>query len=294
MPFRPIEKFADVNPVNANGTASASLTAAGVYHTVLLRCLDSAGAEISVANMKEDIKKVRITINGVNHYEPDGDLLFDLQELYYAKDGASPVDGIVPIQLSPHHLENVDVVDNMGYGMAGVTAFQLEVEFGPDVGTAGHTSQVQVYTERPGADRPLGTHRRLISYERSFASAGVQEVNNLPIEPDTEGVVTNALHIQHDGTAARINNVEVKINNQVVMNVKPSVVKMLMERAGRKWMDDANANSLFSIPFDLIPGGAGYLSHVGVFDLRLNIEWSAAPSSFTIYRESTHGVGSGN
>lgn len=291
--FKPLEKFADINPITANGIATADLPVAGVYHAIYLRCIAPDGSAVSVANMKADIERIRLTLDGVNYFEPNSDAIFDLFTYYYNKRGASVQAGIFPILLTPSYFENDVEAAPFGYGMADINTLQLEIEFGSAVNTAAHIAQVQVFVERTNQNRPLGTHRRLIRLERAFSSSGVQEVTDISFARG-EGTVTTAMHIQHDGSAAVINNVEVLVNNQVVVNAKPNVMQVMSELAGRKWMADTNTKSLFSIPFNLSNNGRGYLTHVGIEDLRLKIDWSAAPGSYTILHESIHNVGKPN
>lgn len=293
MAFHLNEKFADLSPVAANGTATAELPNGGTYHTFYLQCLDG-GANVSVANIKADITNVRLTLNGVNYVEASAALLFDLYEQHYSSKGATLPAGVLPIILSPLALMDANAQETFGYGMGENPVMQLEITFGSAIGTAGHVDQVQVFTGRVAESRPLGVHQRLTKFEQSFASTGTQEISDIP-KAGGDKAATTAFHIVYDGSMATIDDVEVIANNQTVMKLTPAVAQTLLEKAGRKFMVAGAADDVFTIPFDLFNNTAGYLPHKGLNDLRLKVVWSgAAPGSYKIYRTSVWGIGEKN
>lgn len=292
MGFRPIEKWADLNPVTANGKATADLPPAGTYYAIYLECLDG-GVPVSAANIAADIQNVKVTLDGRTVYEISGVGIQKLYEHHYAhNNSAAPIAGCLPLLFAPDFLSRNMDSEVIAWGMADQGVIQVEVDFGALVNTAGHIDQVAVYTERTQANRPLGTHRQVLRFERSFASAGDQEIVDLPVEKGD--VVTAAFHILYDGSAAVINQFEVIANNNIVMNLSPTIAQQQLEKRDRKFMVAAAANDLFSVPFDLSGDLNGFLPHVGLNDLRLRVNWSAAPGAYTIIRESYHGVGKKN
>lgn len=294
MAFHLLEKFADVSPVAASGQATADLPQAGTYHAFFLHCLDG-GAAVSKANIIDNLTNIKLTLDGVNVLTGDAAFFFDLYEQHYAKRDITIPAGCLPIMLSPQYLDNADEAQVLGYGMADAGVMQLELTFSSNVGTVGHTDQIQVFAERVAETRPLGVHKRILKFERSFASTGEQEITDLPIEPANAKIATLAYHIQYAGQTATISNIEVIANNQVVMQGPPLIFQTMLEKAGRKYMVTGAADDLMTIPFDLFNNLKGYLPHKDLNDFRLKITWAtAAPSAYTIYRESIHGIGDAN
>ena len=166
--------------------------------------------------------------------------------------------------------------------MTGVTVFQMELTFSANVTTATHTDAIAVYIERTQPSQPLGIHRRLLRIERNFAGSGDQEIDDIPFTP---GELTAGLNFLYDGSAAVINTVELLLNNTAVQTYEPLIQRAILEKKERKHMVTAAANSLFQIPFDLSGDGSGYLDHAALEDLRIRVNWSAAPGSYTILRE---------
>ena len=286
--FRNWEKFADIASVTASGTGTADLPVAGCYYALWFRCLDG-GAAVSVANIKQNITNLKLALDGVTVMEADAHLLFDLYEQQFAWGGAAQRAGMLPVILAPDWLTRHLEADALAWGMKGIKSFQVEFTFSSLVGTAGHIDQIQCFAERIALDRPLGTHRRLLRYARSFASSGVQELTELPTEGGA-GVVTTGYHFQYDGAAAVINNVEMLVNNQVVLNIPPLVAQHRLEKAARLWQVSAAAKDLFSLPFDVTNDLLGYVPHSGLNDLRFRLDWSAAPNAYSVYRESYHNM----
>lgn len=289
MGFRAFEKFANVQSVVASGIATALLPVAGTYYGLMLHCVDGAGAAVSVANIISDITNVKVTLDGVTVLEASASFLFKLYDQQYAKDGAAQRAGMLPVIFSPDYLERTMDADIVAWGMKDIQAFQVELTLGAGIATANHISAIAVYAERIAETRPLGVHRRLLKFARSFASAGVQEVTDLPFEGGSN-VVTTAWHAQYAGAAAVVNDFEVLVNNQLVIKHVPLAAQFRLEKSGRKWMVAGATDDIFSVPFDLTGDTAGYLPHKNVNDLRFRITWSAAPNAYVLYRESYHGL----
>ncbi len=288
MGFRPLEKFASLQGVAASAKATADLPAAGTYYAILLHCLDG-GAAVTIANIAADIANVRLTLDGVVVFEASGKAIQTLYDSHFARDGAAPRNGILPIVLAPDYLVNARDAEMIAYGMGGIGVLQLEVDLGASVGTAGHVDQVDVYVQRIPVTQPLGIHRRLLRFQRNFGSGGVQEITDLPFEGGA-GVATAAWALQYDGSAAVVNSVQVLANNQLVMDLVPDVAKAMLEKAGRKYMVAGAADDMFIVPFDLSNDLAGFLSHKDLNDFRMRVNWSAAPNAYALYRMSYHGI----
>ena len=296
MPFRPWEQYADVASVAASGIGTLDLPTAGTYYAIYLNCLDG-GAAVSVANIKDNITNVKISLDGVNVIEADADFLYDLADQQYSHNNVyAPQAGVLPIFLAPDFLTNRVQGSALGYGMAGINSFQIELTFSANVTGAGHTDQIKVFVERSPITRPLGEYRRITKLQRSFASTGQQEITDLPREGGSD-VATTAWHVQFDGSAtADLTHFEALLNSQsVIANLPKAIHQARLAKAGRKWMVGAAAKDLFSVPFDLSNDLQGYMSHADVNDLRFRLTWAtAAPGSYSLYRESIHNIGQRN
>ena len=296
MPFRPWEQYSDVASVAASGIGTMDLPVAGTYYSLALQCLDG-GAAVSVANIKDNITNVKLSLDGVNVLEADAHFLYDLADQQYSHNNVfTPQAGILPIFLTPDHLTNRVQGSALGWGMQGINSFQAELTFSANVGAVGHTDQVKVFVERSPITRPLGEYRRITKLARSFASTGQQEITDLPREGGSR-VATTAWHVQFDGSGgATLDNFEVLLNSQsVIANLPAAVHQHRAAKAGRKWLVSAAAKDLFSVPFDDSNDLNGYMSHGDVDDLRFRLTWgTAAPGAYSLYRESYHNIGMSN
>ena len=290
--FRPVERYADIASVAASGIGTADLPVAGTYYAIWLHCLDG-GAPVSVANIIADILNVKLTLDGTTMYEANAAAIYDLWVQKYGKWGAAADPGMLPIVLCPDYFDLSREAAYLAWGMQNIKSFQLELTFGASVGTASHIDQVRVFVERSPVNVPLGEHYRLLKFARNFPSSGIQEVTELPTEGGA-GVATLAWHWQYDGSAAVINNVEAIVNNQVVFNAPPLVMKTEMIKSGWQQMVSGAANDLFTVPFSLSNDPLGFLPHASLNDLRFRLDWSAAPNAHTLFRESMHGIGNAN
>lgn len=291
--FRPLEKFANIASVVASGIGTADIPVAGTYYAMYLRCLD-AGAAVTVANIIAGIQRVKLSLDGTTMYELNPAAIFDLWEQKYAKYGAAPTNGMLPIILCPDYFDLSREADMLAWGMANIKSFQVELQFTASIGGAGQIDTIEVYVERTPVNSPLGEHYRALTYVRNFPSTGLQEVTELPIEGGG-GVTTIAWHVQHAGATAVLSNVETLVNNQVVHNVPPLVMQTHLMKAGWKWMISGAADDLFTIPFAESNDPRGGLPHDKLNDLRFRLNWTgAAPNTHNLIRESMHGLGNSN
>lgn len=289
---RRILRLADVTPVAANGRATFDLPRDGMYHQLFLRCVDSAGALVPVANILADIGEITIRHDGTNVMQLNSELLYKFYEYYYDRYNVSRVDGILPIIFASEHFTDQQPADRTSIGLTNTVA-QIEINFGAAIGTAGHISNVQVYRDTRALSGPRGTYRKIVRYDRNHTSGGQFEIDDIPhLNNPTTGTIAH--HIVHDGTAARINRLELIVNSTVIMDYTPEIMQFCVEQAGRKWMDGAVTQSIFTLPFDLSNDPTAFLVHAGIADLRMRVEWSAAPGQFQIYHETYEQIGQAN
>ncbi|MEO0809646.1 MAG: hypothetical protein AAFW82_03210 [Pseudomonadota bacterium] len=288
---RYIQRLADVTPVAANGRATFDIPRDGMYHTLFLECVDSTGAPVPVANILQDIGEITVKHDGTNVMQINSELIYKLYEYYYSRYNVTRIDGLLPLLFANEYFTDQAPADRTSVGFINTAAPQVEIEFGATVGTAGHTSNVRVRRDVRNISAGRGTYRKLLRYSRNQTSGGQYEIDDIP-HVSSPNVGTIAHHIVYDGTAARINRVELLVNQTVILDVTPQIMKFIIEQAGRKWQDDAVANSIFTLPYDLSNDPTGYLVHGGITDLRIRVDWTAAPGQFDVYAETYDGIGS--
>ena len=291
MPFRKVEKLANIGGTIApSAVLTSELPKAGTYMGLLLSCLDG-GVDETVAQIIVEMTNIRVSVNGVDIVDASSATLFSLYSYYHGGRNASELAGLLPIRFARDHLPNAQA-EVFGLGMRGVNSFTLEVTMG---GTVDDVDQIQIRSEKRDIDQPVGQHVRLEKFPRSFASTGVQEVTDIPIEANAG---TLAFHIEFDGsgsTATTLTEVIVIANGTEVLKLPETTAQYLAEKAGREWQLDTTANALFSVDFSLFDDLSGFLSHDGLTDLRLQLKWGgAAPDTFTVIREGVFGLGQAN
>lgn len=289
--FKNVKKLPDFTGIAASALATANVPESGEYFDNLLRCLDSTGAEVSVANMKADITNLRAMINGETIIDASAEVLLMLQNYYYAAQNAAGdvnAAGQLPLMYSRGFYSTEQEGNVFGLGMANVDSFSLEVTCGASVATAGHISKIENRGVRTETSVNIGQHVRLQKFPQNFGSTGEEEVTDLPTEPN---VGTLAYHIFYDDSTTDLEEVTLIVNSSELIKVTKQDVITMQEKSGRTPQFDAAGNSIFSIDFALSNDLTGYLDHRGIQDLRIRTKWgTAAPGNYTIYREGVFGL----
>lgn len=291
MSFKNVKKLPDFTGIAANALATANIPASGIYYNLLCNVQDSAGAAISVANMKADITNLQALINGETIIDASAELLLMLQNYYYGRNAASGdvnTAGQLPLSFAREFYSSTIESDVFGLGMNDVDSFTLEYDCGASVATAAHMSKSEVRGQRAEINANLGQHVRLQKFPQSFASTGEEEITDLPREPNV-GVL--AYHIFYDDSTTDLDAVTVIRNSSELIKVTKEDNNTLAEKSGRTPQFDAAGNSVFTIDFALSNDLTGFFDMKGVQDLRLKLDWStAAPGNYTVYREAVFGL----
>lgn len=293
---RNIKTMADVTPVRANTRATYDIPRDGAYHQILMYCVDATGAPVSPENIIAGIGEIVLRHNGDDIMQLDAELAYKWYEMYYDRFNVSRVPGVLPLIFACEHWIDQPPADRTAHGLANISAPQFEINFKAAIGGAGQISNVRMYRDnRAVGAAQRGVHRRLKRYNRNQTSIGTFEIDELPIvNSPTTGTIAH--HIVYDGSGgAVIERVELVVNQNVIVDVNPQIMRFLMEQAGRKWQDDASARSIFTIPYDLGNDQFSYLVHSGIAELRLRVRFAgAAPNLFEVYVESYEDIGSEN
>jgi len=291
MAFKNVKKLPDFTGVAADALATADVPEQGEYFSNMLRCLDSSGAEVSVANMKADITNLRGLINGETIIDASAEFLLKLQNYYYAAQSASGdvnAVGQLPLNYARNFYKSSIEGDVFGLGMGDIDSFNLEVNCGAAAATATHISKIENRGERSEMSSGIGQHVRVQKFPQNFGSTGEQEITDLPREPNV-GVL--AYHISYDDATTDLDEVTLIINSSELIKVTKQDIITLQEKSGRTPQFDAGGNSIFTLDFALSNDLTGYLDMSGVADLRIRTKWSnAAPANYTIYREAVFGL----
>lgn len=291
MAFKNIKKLPDFTGIAANALATADVPEQGEYFDNILRCLDSGGAEVSVANMKADITNLRALINGETIIDASAEVLLKLQNYYYAANNAAGdvnAVGQLPLMYARNFYKSSLEGDVFGLGMGDIDSFNLEINCGAAAATANHISKIENRGVRSEISAPIGQHVRLQKFPQNFSTTGEQEITDLPREPNV-GVL--AYHIFYDDATTELLDVTLIINSSELIKVTKQDIITLQEKSGRTPQFDAAGNSIFTLDFALSNDLTGYLDMRGVADLRIRTNWgTAAPANYTVYREAVFGL----
>jgi len=166
-------------------------------------------------------------------------------------------------------------------GMLDVSHYLLQVKFNDVVLLC---DKVTVAPEvDKGPDRPLGEHIRFEKWERTYATATVEHVTELPFgEPNTAML---GYHIYD--TVGVCDDVEVRFDGGIVHD--PLTIEqnhLLLHRAKR-----TQQTNYFHVDFNRYGGALP----VGVAkSFRQKFNWSTAPDSYVVYTEMIHNLGAKN
>ena len=291
MAFKNIKKLPDATGIAASALATSVVPSQGIYYDLLIGVLDSAGAAVSVANMKADITNLRALIDGETIIDAPAEVLLMLQNYYYAKASATGdqnTAGQLPLFFARDFYSSQIEADVFGLGQGNVDSFTLELTCGASVATAAHMSKAEVRGHRTEVSAPLGQHVRLQKFPQNFGSTGEEEITDLPREPNV-GVL--AYHIFYDDSTTDLLDVTVIRNSSELIKVRKEDNNTIQEKAGRTPQYNAAGNSIFTIDFALSNDLSGYFDMKGVEDLRLKLNWAtAAPANYTVYREAVFGL----
>jgi hypothetical protein len=288
MAFKNVQKLPNFTGISPTALSTSVVPSSGIYFDLLLRVLASDGSAVSVANMKSDVKLLRALIDGQTIVEAPAELLLMLQNYYYGKDSATGdlnSDGQLPLFFSRDYLRQADQAAAFALGTRGIDQFTLEIECGADVNTAAHTSKIEVRGNKiSNEDAAVGAHVRLQRFPQNFASTGLDEITDLPKEPN---VATVAYHIFYDDSTTDLLDVKMIANASDQITLDEASNNTILEKAGRTVQKNASGNSIFTIEFGQYNTAGSNFNQAGIQDLRLQLNWAtAAPGNYTIYREA--------
>jgi hypothetical protein len=242
MPYiNPGQTRADLPPFDvppaAGGRSTLRIPVGPTYDTIFL-LLEDAGGGRTAAEIAADIDRLRLSVGTRVKWDLTGAEVCYLMAFYGAAvhiGGASPISvgnsGLLPLFLaqpwrqpvSPNPGEaNFSNVDGPSYGTLGESSFTLEITWAAGSGCTVATAWAAT---RPGT--PLGTHITLLPLARNLAGAGVDIINDFPIDGNA-----NAYTAMHVGDA-NLTNAELLINRTRFMDRPAALLDLENGLAGR-------------------------------------------------------------
>jgi hypothetical protein len=276
--YTQIIKQANVTGVTASSVATARIPTTGTHYALYLMPKSSAGAAVSVANMKTAIGNIVIRINGDQIMEATATFFLDLQKYYGDAVGAGNVAGVIPIYFAPQTLPTFAERGIFAIGTSNVNSFTVDM----NILSTANMATIDVFSEVTPEVRVVGQHIRIKKFPQTFSTTGEQEITTLPLEGATVGY--KALHIEAGSGA--FEDVTVKVANYAIFDqVETELNQVLLERSERN-----PQSGYYHVAFDKNNDLSAFLPMKGVQDFRQIIDWSTAPSNYNVYAEQIHGL----
>jgi len=173
------------NGVAAGQTATLDVPRTGTYHGLKLYYTESGSASIAEADIEGGINEIRLKVNGTTQRTMTPAQLFDLNR-YVGKAFAAST---LPIYFSEPWMRTAEGEDVLGWGMADVATFQIEVDILAAATSPGLTAKA---IWEP-VTRNMGTIEKWKRFTYSPAAAGTSNLSTLP-KTDTY----RAVHFFHE------------------------------------------------------------------------------------------------
>ena len=228
----------------------------------------NSGAAATTANIKSSVGKIALNINGEQVINTTATRLFD----FYSMLGNE-----VQQSSRPANVINLNVgrllfllpenEDYFAWGCSNINTIQVQVYCN---GTVTGVTDCNLITERRPIQSQLGAYVKLISYPQSMSAAGISTVDTLP--RDSNEAYLAVLASQETGGA--IASGECVVNGvNIYDNISAAVNAMIVSER-----DYAPVSGYFNYLF-ADRSRRGFLPMMGVTELRLKTNFSAAPTA---------------
>lgn len=207
-------KLPTFSTVGAGQTATLTLPLGPTYRGLVLK-YEAGGVNAAEADMKADIKRVALKVNGTERYVATAKQLIDIQTKFY---GNSVVAGMLFFPFTRDWLATIAGQDNLALGTNNVASLQLEV----DIASGATTPKLTAFADVEDVPRDFGAMVEGHTYNYYAAGAQVFEISDLP---KSLGDIVG-LHIN----SAYIDGVELTINNRKVFDADLDVYKAVLKR----------------------------------------------------------------
>lgn len=228
----------------------------------------NSGAASTTANIKSSVGKIALNINGEQVINTTATRLFD----FYSMLGNE-----VQQTSRPANVLNLNVgrllfllpenEDYFAWGCSNINTIQVQVYCN---GTVTGVTDCNLITERRPVQSVLGAYVKLISYPQSMSAAGVSTVDTLPRDSN-EAYLSVMASQETGGTIASGECVVNGVN--IYDNISKAVNDMVVSSR-----DYAPVSGYFNYLF-ADRSRRGFLPMMGVTELRLKTNFSAAPTA---------------
>lgn len=236
----------------------------GKITSLLLRFYDATGAALTEAQIRAQVGYIRLTINGQNVINALASEILDAYEFLGVKVGNNGgVNGALELNFGSLVYTDPVLGEMTGWGTQDVSTIQVQI-----IATAVTDLRgVQAYTERLPIDEPLGQHIRFLEYPQSFTTTGEITLDTLPRDSDSGYL---AIMIKPETTGV-ISTGEMGLNNNVLMEQRPSIVNALS--LSNKGLIQPSGYYVYNAVDGLL---SGIIPMAGVQDFRLKTTFTTA------------------
>lgn len=194
-------KLSNVQPAPvAGGLSVINVPKGPTYYGFGFR-YKTAGVNATEAQIKADIKWVRVKINGIALIELTGKHIVDVFNKYY---GIAYNNGEMFLPLSRPWMKTPEAADNTAWGTANIDTMTIEVEFA----ATAVTPTLEAHSIYSIYSRDLGVVVEMREVTFTSAVTGLQEITTLL---KTRGDIV-ALHVDHGGI---VSTCDIEVNNQL-------------------------------------------------------------------------------
>jgi len=188
--------------VENDGHAVKQITPAGVFHKLILECLDASGNAVTVAKMKAGLTLIEIEVNNETIIELSPTALAAIEEFHNEHNGVTMQDGYIHIPFTPAFVEP-NARELYALGMQYVTSFSIKLTYSAAVET--DISTINLRSKKTNESKPFGSPMgvyTIIRAQESTSSLGNQEITTLPKNKSNELAIAYHFELQssHDIT----------------------------------------------------------------------------------------------
>lgn len=266
--MRSLIQLPSPNGVAAGQTATLEIPTGGVYHGIQLVYTTTTAGGANQTNMEAELTQFRLKVNG------NVQRTFSMAELIdmNARRGIAFATGIVDIFFSEPWMRTPGGEDELAWGMADVTTFQLEIDIAAGAGAPTLTG-LAVWEN---VTRTMGPIVKWKRYSFTAAGAGIFTLTTLPKQDGYYSV--NAM-------SALVTDVEVKVDQ--VTKFKASLAQATAYYARSGIAVPANMFPIIFNPTDRVTDVLSVMkaANTPINELRFDLTASGA-GTFTLLTET--------
>lgn len=166
-----IREQAGFNGVAPNATATIDIPRTGQYQMLALEYGTATVGGPNEANTRAEILETRLKVNGKVQRRITGSELIDLNKFY----ANAFSDGWLPMFLAEPWRRTVQGENGLGWGMADIDSFQMEVDIG-----GATTPTLKLHTVARAGDVRMGLIKKIRKFNLPVTATGVNILNSLP------------------------------------------------------------------------------------------------------------------